>query len=155
MPFFIKGGTALGRGIGTLLTPLPRVTNCRFLIAKPDLKLNTNEVYGNLKMGLTVNVSKANIGVIKPMLARFPQSTWPGFNRLEEAVLPQQPLLQRIVLQLREKAPVAMLSGSGSAVVAVFGESENLDDLKEELVSSGLFVRVVGPCVVGVEIKDA
>ena len=154
VPFFIRGGTALGRGIGTLLTPLPRIRTGQFLIVKPDLKLMTNEVYGNLKMGLTVNVSKVNIGVIKPMLARFPQSTWPGFNRLEAAVLPQQPVLQRIVLQLQDEAPVAMLSGSGAAVVAVFPEGEDFSELREDLVSAGLYVRVVGPHAAGVEIKD-
>ena len=154
VPFFIRGGTALGRGIGTILTPLPLVRAGQFLIVKPDLKLKTNEVYGNLKMGLTVNTSKVNIGVIKSMLAQFPQSTWPGFNRLEQAVLPQQPLLQRLVLQLREEAPVAMLSGSGSSVVAVFGEGEEFAELREDLVGAGFFVRVVGPHAAGVEIRD-
>jgi 4-diphosphocytidyl-2-C-methyl-D-erythritol kinase len=154
VPFFIRGGTALGRGTGTILTQLPGIRTGQFLIVKPDLDLKTNEVYGNLKMGLTVNVSKVNIAVIKSILARFPQSTWPGFNRLEEAVLPQQPFLQRLVHQLREAAPVAMLSGSGSAVVAVFGEGEDFAELKAELVSAGLFVRVVEPHVSGVEIRD-
>ena len=39
---------------------------------------------------------------MKPLLARFPHETWPGFNRLEEVVLPAQPALQRLVLRLRE-----------------------------------------------------
>ena len=154
VPFFILGGTALGRGIGTDLTPLPRIRTGQFLIVKPDLDLKTSEAYGNLKMGLTVNVSKANIGVIKSILAKFPHATWPGFNRLEEAVLPQQPLLQRLVHRLREVAPVAMLSGSGSAVVAVFSEGEDISELLEELTSAELFVRVVRPYVSGVEIRD-
>lgn len=154
VPFFVRGGTALGRGIGTILTPLPRIRTGQFLIVKPDLELKTNEVYGNLKMGLTLNVSKANIAVIRSILARFPQSTWPGFNRLEEAVLPQHPFLQRLVHQLREAAPIAMLSGSGSAVVAVFGEGEDLAPLVAELAETGLFVRVVGPHISGVEITD-
>lgn len=154
VPFFIRGGTQLGRGIGTKLTPLPPVRTGQFLIVKPDLDLSTAEVYGNLRMGLTVNASKANIGVIRPILARFPQSTWPGFNRLEEAVLPQQPLLQRLVIQLRDVAPVAMLSGSGSAIVAVFPDGEDLASLTGDLIDSGLYVRVVQPCAAGVEIKD-
>lgn len=154
VPFFIQGGTALGRGIGTELTPLPRIRTGQFLIVKPDLDLHTSDVYGNMRMGLTVNVSKANIGVIKPMLARFPQDAWPGFNRLEDAVLPQQPALQRIVHRLRDEAPVAMLSGSGSAVVAVFAEGVDTVALRGELASAGCYVRVVGPHVAGVEIRD-
>lgn len=153
VPFFIKGGTALGRGIGTVLTPLPSVRTGIFLIAKPALKLKAADVYGNLKMGLTVNSTKANIQVMKPILVRFPQDTWPGFNRLEAAVLPQQPALQRLVLHLQELAPVAMLSGSGSAVVAVFPDGEDLTELVAELETDGLFVKVVGPHGSGVTLQ--
>jgi 4-diphosphocytidyl-2C-methyl-D-erythritol kinase len=118
------------------------------------LELKTPEVYGKLKMGLTVNSAKVNIRVIKPLLARFPQKTWPGFNRLEDVVLPSQPSLQRIVLELRELAPVAMLSGSGAAVVAVFLEGIDLTEILEEFGEAGLYVRVVGPHSAGVEITD-
>jgi 4-diphosphocytidyl-2-C-methyl-D-erythritol kinase len=154
VPFFIRGGTALGRGRGTDLQSLPAVRSGHFLIVKPALDLKTSEVYGNLKMGLTVNSTKANIRVIKPLLVRFPQKSWPGFNRLEDVVLPSQPSLQRLVLDLRQHAPVAMLSGSGSAVFAVFPEGFDLDDVVEEFGEAGLFLRVVGPHAAGVEITD-
>ena len=155
IPFFVTGGTALGRGRGTQLTPLPAVQSGQFLIIKPHMDLSTPEVYGDLKMGLTVNSPKANIQVIKPILARFPQKTWPGFNRLEEVVLPAQPSLQRLVLRLRQLAPVAMLSGSGSAVFAVFPEGRDLAPVAEEFTQAGLFVRVAGPHPAGVQILDA
>lgn len=154
VPFFVQGGTAMGRGRGTELTPLPPVRVCQFLIVRPALDLKTPEVYDKLKMGLTVNSAKVNIRVIKSLLARFPQKTWPGFNRLEDVVLPSQPSLQRIVLELRELAPVAMLSGSGSAVVAVFPEGYDLTGILEGFGEAGLFVRVVGPHSAGVEITD-
>jgi 4-diphosphocytidyl-2-C-methyl-D-erythritol kinase len=154
VPFFVRGGTAMGRGRGIDLTPLIPIRACQFLIVKPALELKTQEVYDKLKMGLTVNSAKVNIRVIKPLLARFPQNTWPGFNRLEDVVLPSQPLLQRIVLELRQHAPVAMLSGSGSAVVAVFLEGTDLTDILKEFGEAGLYVRVVGPHSAGVEITD-
>ena len=132
---------------------MPPVRTGQFLIAKPALRLKTAEVYGNLKMGLTVNSTKANIKVMKPILVRFPQDTWPGFNRLESVVLPQQPALQRLVLHMQELAPVAMLSGSGSAVVAVFPDGQDLDELVTELETDGLFVRVVGPHASGVVVQ--
>ena len=145
VPFFIKGGTAMGRGIGHILTALPTIRTGQFLIVKPAMELKTSDVYSNLKMGLTVNSAKANIQVLKPILARFPQRTWPGFNRLEEVVLPRQPLLQRIVHELRELAPVAMLSGSGSAVVAVFPDGRAIDEIVQEFEGAGLFVSVLRP----------
>jgi len=145
VPFFIQGGTAMGRGTGALISPLPKISSRQFLIVKPPMGLNTPEVYGNLKMGLTVNSAKANIPLMKPILVRFPQPTWPGFNRLEEVVLPQQPALQRLVLRLRELAPVAMLSGSGSASVGVFPNGQDLSEIITEFEDAGLYVRVVKP----------
>lgn len=154
VPFFIRGGTMLGRGIGTILTPLPTVHSCQFLIIKPSLNLSTPEVYGRLNLGLTVQSPKASIAVIKPILARFPQKTWPGFNRLEDVVLPGEPGLQRLVHELREVADVAMLSGSGSAAYGVFPADRNLAQIAGGYSESGMFVRVVGPHPGGVEIME-
>ncbi len=154
VPFFIRGGTQLGRGIGAILTPLPTVHSCQFLIIKPGLNLSTSDVYGHLNLGLTVHSPKASIAVIKPILARFPQKTWPGFNRLEDVVLPGQPGLQRLVHELRDSAVVAMLSGSGSAVFGVYPADRNLATIAGGYAEAGLFVRVVGPHPGGVEITD-
>ena len=59
VPFFVTGGAALARGVGTRLTPLPSVKSGQFLIVKPEMALSTSDVYRNLKMGLTVNSPKA------------------------------------------------------------------------------------------------
>lgn len=154
VPFFIRGGTVLGRGTGTSLTRLPLLRTCQILIVKSDMELKTAEVYANLKMGLTVNSAKANIQVIKPQLARFPQRTWPGFNRLEEVVLPWSPDLKRLILRLREEAPIAMMSGSGSAVFAAFPVGRDVSELIKEFTETGYFVKLVGPRARGVRFRD-
>ena len=154
VPFFISGGAAMARGTGTRLTPLPAIRGARFLIVKPDMELSTSEVYENLKMGLTVNSPKANIQVVKSLLARFPQRSWPGFNRLEEVVLPAHPPLQRLLQHLRSLAPIAMMSGSGSAVFGVFRADYDLTGLVGELGRAGYFCRAVAPHAVGVEVMD-
>lgn len=154
VPFFVRGGTQLGRGRGTLLTVLPTVRTGQFMIVKPPMGLSTSDVYGRLKMGLTVNSPAANIAVLKPILARFPQKTWPGYNRLEEVVLPDQPALQRLVLRLRDLAPVAMLSGSGSAVVGVFQDGRDLEAIRDECLQGGLWVTIVRPHAGGVEFME-
>ncbi|NCQ33952.1 4-(cytidine 5'-diphospho)-2-C-methyl-D-erythritol kinase [bacterium] len=154
VPFFVRGGTALGRGTGTRLTPLPLIRSGQFLIVRPDMELKTSEVYANLKMGLTVNSAKANIHVIRPQLARFPRKTWPGFNRLEEVVLPWAPSLQRLVFRLREIAPIAMMSGSGSAVYGVFPDGQDTDEWIKEFEEAGYFVRNVRPRAFGVRVRE-
>ncbi|HPF70303.1 MAG TPA: hypothetical protein PLQ13_06515, partial [Candidatus Krumholzibacteria bacterium] len=92
---------------------------------------------------------------LKPILARFPQKTWPGYNRLEEVVLPDQPALQRLVLRLRGLAPVAMLSGSGSAVVGVFPDGRDLEAIRDEFEQAGLWVTIARPHAGGVEFMQA
>jgi 4-diphosphocytidyl-2-C-methyl-D-erythritol kinase len=154
VPFFVRGGTMMARGRGTELSPLPSIRSGRFLIVKPDIELRTEDVYAGLRMGLTVRGPKANISGMKSMLARFPTSTWFGFNRLEEVVLPSHPVLQRLVLRLKELAPIAMLSGSGAAVVAVFSDHSNLNEISAEFAHPGWFVSVVGPQAFGVEIQE-
>lgn len=153
-PFFLQGGTVLARGRGTDLTPLPAIRTGRFLIVKPDIELSTSAVYGALKMGLTVRGPKANINEVKSLIARFPTSSWFGFNRLEEVVLPSQPMLQRLVFRLRELAPLAMLTGSGAAAVAVFAEDNLSPDITDEFARTCSFVRVVGPHATGVEFRE-
>jgi 4-diphosphocytidyl-2-C-methyl-D-erythritol kinase len=154
VPFFVRGGTQLGRGRGTELRPLPMIRNGVFLIVKPDIRLETAKVYGNLKMGLTHRSPRANIQAVKPLIVRFPTSSWFGFNRLEEVVLPSYPELQRLVLQLRDIAPVAMLSGSGAAVVAVFDEKQWDPKFAAEFARSSSFVRVVSPHTAGVQFRE-
>jgi 4-diphosphocytidyl-2C-methyl-D-erythritol kinase len=133
---------------------LPKIRTGQFLIIKPNLDLMTAKVYGSLKMGLTVRSPKANITNVKPLIARFPTSSWFGFNRLEEVVVPSQPELQRLIFRLRELAPIAMMSGSGSAVFAVFPEGHHLSAITSEFARQSSFVRVVGPHVAGVQIKE-
>ncbi len=150
VPFFIRGGTALARGTGIELTVLPRIRHVEFLVVKPDLDLLTRDVYGTLRMGLTVNSAKASITSIKSLVARFPSRSWFGFNRLEEVVLPAHPTLQRLVLRLRELATVAMVSGSGAAVVAAFEKDTLSSDVLDEFAHPTWFVRVVEPMEAGV-----
>ncbi len=154
VPFFIRGGTALGRGRGTELSPLPTIRSGQFLIVKPEINLLSANVYRNLRMGLTVRSPKANIQGMKPLTARFPSKSWFGFNRLEEVVLPSQPTLQRLVLHLRESAPVVMLCGSGSAVVAVYTDRDVIPPIPDELQDSECAIYLVGPHATGVQIAE-
>ncbi|MHB8078611.1 MAG: 4-(cytidine 5'-diphospho)-2-C-methyl-D-erythritol kinase [Candidatus Krumholzibacteriia bacterium] len=154
VPFFIRGGTQIGRGRGTRLTPLTAIRSGVFLIVKPPLSIETARIYGQLKIGLTVRGPKCNLQHIKALIARFPSSSWFGFNRLEEVVLPAHPVLQRLVLRLQELAPIAMLTGSGAAAVAVFDEKHWASQIQDEFAAPDWFVRVVGPHPAGVEITE-
>ena len=154
VPFFIRGGTQVGRGRGTVLTPVTAIRSGVFLIVKPPLSIETARIYGQLKIGLTVRGPKCSLRHVKALIARFPSSSWFGFNRLEEVVLPAHPVLQRLVFRLRELAPIAMLTGSGSAVFGVFEEQIWTAQIRDEFEAPDWFIRVVGPHPAGVEITE-
>ncbi len=154
VPFFHRGATALGRGRGYDLTALPTIRAGYFLILKPRLELATREVYLGLKMGLTVRSAVANIQVIKPLIARFPTGSWFGSNRLEEVVLPSHPELQRALFKLRELAPVAMLTGSGSAIYGVFPDARQAEESVSMLGTDFAFARCVAPHPAGVQVLE-
>jgi 4-diphosphocytidyl-2-C-methyl-D-erythritol kinase len=154
VPFFAAGGTQLGRGRGTELTPLPRLPQVRFVVLKPPFAIATEHVYRDLKMGLTVRAPAANLQVIKPLLARFPDRPWFGYNRLEEVVLPAHPDLGRALVRLREETAVAMLCGSGSAIFAVCASARKAARLVRDFSAAMEFARSVGPLAVGVQLTE-
>jgi 4-diphosphocytidyl-2-C-methyl-D-erythritol kinase len=154
VPFFARGGTQLARGRGTDLTPLPNLKRVPFIVLKPAFSVATEGAYRALKMGLTVRTPAANLQVIKPLLATFPGRPWFGFNRLEEVVLPQHPELSRLLLMLREEMPVAMMTGSGSAVFGVLRSAGRGEELIQELGSSLEFARLVEPSSRGVIVLE-
>jgi len=150
VPFFARGGTQLARGRGTDLTVLPHLNRVTFALLKPRFDVATAGAYEALRMGLTVRPPAANLGVIKPLLATFPGRPWFGYNRFEDVVLPQYPELSRLLLELRDQCPVAMMTGSGSAVFGVFRSSEQGDALIREYESKLDFARTVEPLSHGV-----
>ena len=123
VPFFLTGGTQLGRGIGTELTPLTASGLGWYLVLTPALELSTAWGFEHLRMGLTPNIAKVNLQNYKALLARFPERRWPGINRLSDVVFPAFPSLHRLYLELLETRPqFALLSGSGPSLFAVYSE---------------------------------
>lgn len=154
VPFFAAGGTQLGRGRGTEMTRLPRLRQVFFVVLKPPFAVSTSHVYSDLKMGLTARAPAANLQVIKPLLARFPARPWFGYNRLEDVVLPAHPELSRVLLRLREKTAVAMLSGSGSAIFGACQSARQAEGLVAEFSAAMEFARCVGPLATGVQLTE-
>ena len=154
VPFFAAGGTQLGRGRGTDLIRLNQPRSAHYVVLKPGFEVATGGAYESLRMGLTVRPPVANLQVIKPLLARFPARPWFGFNRLEEVILPAHPELSRILVRLREEVPVAMLSGSGSAIFGVVDRGESADRLVDEFAPFVTFARHVAPLHCGVKLLE-
>ncbi|HKR01010.1 MAG TPA: 4-(cytidine 5'-diphospho)-2-C-methyl-D-erythritol kinase, partial [Pyrinomonadaceae bacterium] len=61
VPFFLTGGTALGTGLGTEVSPLAEVAAEHLLIVKPEAKVQTAEAYKALNSPALTKVDNAFI----------------------------------------------------------------------------------------------
>jgi 4-diphosphocytidyl-2-C-methyl-D-erythritol kinase len=120
VPFFIKGGTQLGEGIGDNLTSLTSHIKGTYLLVIPHISINTAWAYSELK-------NKLKSGNILPNFTSFfsgDNSSLEIFeNDFERIVIPAYPEIGAIKQKLLELgARFASLSGSGSTVYGIFDE---------------------------------
>lgn len=143
VPFFLKGGTAVGRGVGEVLTQVNNSGMGVFLLITPALEISTKWVYEQLRMGLTHSTPKVNVQTIRVLLSRFPERQWPGTNRLADVVMPAHPKLQRLHQELLETRPAfAMLSGSGPSIFAVYETVEDAERAREAVDTTDAFTWI-------------
>lgn len=125
IPYCIMRGTALSEGIGELLTPLPSIPDCWFLIAKPTFSMSTKFVYENLHLnentvhpdidGMVQALHEQNLRGITDRMG----------NVLEEVTERHYPDIGKIKKRMKEKGALnALMSGSGSTVFGIFTSRE-------------------------------
>lgn len=123
VPFCLLGGTAIARGIGEKLTPLPAAPPFGVILIKPPFGVSTAEVYGGLdlnNLGKRPNTA-ALTGVLQQ--GELPRVAQELCNVLESVTLKLYPELRMIKEQLIEAGcEGSLMSGSGPTL---FGLTEN------------------------------
>jgi 4-diphosphocytidyl-2-C-methyl-D-erythritol kinase len=123
--FFAIGGTALGTGRGDILSPTPDLPPHALVILRPPFGVGTADAYRW--------VAESRAGITWPEVAGL--EAWPAAsadwtprlagcrNDFEPVVAARHPLVADLVADLRRAgAALALLSGSGSAVVGLFAD---------------------------------
>ena len=106
-------------------------------------------------MGLTHHGPKVNLQNYKALLSRFPDRAWPGFNRLGDVVFPAHPGLHRLYLHLQDTGPrLAMMSGSGPSLFAVYRSVEEAEHARESLPDTSAFTWIGRSTRTGVELTE-
>jgi 4-diphosphocytidyl-2-C-methyl-D-erythritol kinase len=120
VPFCVYGGTAIAKGRGELLTPLPPPPSCWVVLAKPGHGVSTADVFARLRVdeitdhpdtgAMAEAVRRKDFGAIVRHLG----------NVLEEVTMDMYPGVRKI----KEKmiafgADGALMSGSGPTVFAL------------------------------------
>jgi 4-diphosphocytidyl-2-C-methyl-D-erythritol kinase len=124
VPFFLQGGTALGVGRGDEVYPLDDIARLGVVIVKPSFDVSTAAAYGWLDEDRAAGHPD---GLGK---AREVDVGWPGgplalVNELQAPVARRHPAVAEILAACqREGALGAAMTGSGSAVFAVFSEAQ-------------------------------
>lgn len=142
VPYFLTGGTALGVGRGDEVTALPDLPERELWLVLPPLEISTREVFAGLgdltaaplapRIGASVQAGKLGWGVLAA-----------GANDLEVVVFERWPLVRRAHRALGEAgATLARLSGSGTALFALFDEQPSPRALRERLPAGCRLERV-------------
>jgi 4-diphosphocytidyl-2-C-methyl-D-erythritol kinase len=125
VPLFLEGGRVLGCGRGEEVYPLADLPPRPCLIAFPGFAVSTAEAYKAVGLRLTSGGEKHKISSLGKR-SPFPLEEWgPAENDFETFVFARWPELAKVKGQLiRAGAETASLTGSGSALYAVFESAQ-------------------------------
>lgn len=128
IPYCIMRGTALSEGIGEILTPLPPIPNCWFLIVKPTFSMSTKFVYENLYLD-EIAVHPDIDGMKEALYQRDLIGVTDRMeNVLEQVTKKHYPAIGEIKdIMRKEGALNALMSGSGSTVFGIFKSKETAE----------------------------
>ena len=147
VPFCIHGGSAIAKGRGEIILPLPDMLETIVVLAKlKNLDVSTAWVYKNYNPGRVVN--KPSIWQIAENIQNGARAILPYMgNALETVTIPANPQIASIkAAMLSAGAYYSMMSGSGPTVYA-FADSQEIaekivDALKDFDVETAITTTV-------------
>lgn len=145
VPFCLRGGTALARGRGEVLTGLPDVPELWLVLAKPRLEVSTAEVYRHFDPARVTERPRTQ-DMIKALRDRDTVGITDNLaNVLESVTLVRYPVVSELKQNLAGLGVRgALMSGSGPTVFGVAGERSEAEVIAGRLrkVMPWIFVEV-------------
>jgi 4-diphosphocytidyl-2-C-methyl-D-erythritol kinase len=124
VPFFLQGGTAIGVGRGDEIYPVDDVHRLGVVIVKPSFGVGTAEAYRWCDEDRAAGVGEPARDAVRTVDVGWSSGPVTLRNDLQSPVTRRHPEIDEIVWAcLREGALGASMTGSGSAVFAIFGEN--------------------------------
>lgn len=119
VPFCIKGGTALAKGRGEILTPLKAPPHCWFVIVNPRISVSTREIYKAFSLA-DADLIDTNLMVRAIENGDFNEICQHLANNLEPITSSFIPAISEIKKALHQNgASGVRMSGSGATVYAL------------------------------------
>ena len=124
--FCLRGGTMLAAGRGEILTPLPALPPCRFVICKPEFSISTPELFRKLDQG-RLNCHPDTEGLLAALEAQDLGGICRRMYNVFEDVDDRRMRTMRAAkgALLDRGALGAVMTGTGSAVFGVFRDEES------------------------------
>lgn len=153
VPFCIQGGTMLAQDIGQVLSQLPDIPSCFFVLAKPQQGVSTAEAYAAVD-SMNLRHPDAHTmfrSVVDGDLKGIAKSLG---NVFEQAVDVHERVSIKEIMRNNDAMGCCM-SGSGPTVFGIFENSENAERCAQELSDKikGITVHVCTPAEYGCEIE--
>ena len=139
VPYCVLGGTAIARGIGEVLTPLPTPPQCHVIIAKPPISVSTAYVYGHIRPDeitkrpdieqMTLAIKEQDLNKLSDLL----------YYVMEEVTVSEYPVIEKLKsIMLENGALNSIMSGSGPTVFGLFDDREKAQAAMKALDSKEL-----------------
>jgi 4-diphosphocytidyl-2-C-methyl-D-erythritol kinase len=123
VPFFLVGGTAIGAGRGDELYPVDDADRLGVVIVKPSFGVGTAEAYRWLDEDRAAGLPEVAGDRVREVHLGWPTDPLTVRNDLEAPVARRRPeIIEIIEACYSSGAQVAAMTGSGSAVFALFNE---------------------------------
>jgi 4-diphosphocytidyl-2-C-methyl-D-erythritol kinase len=124
VPFLVEGGLSFAEGIGERLTPMPSLTlsnSLILLIATPQCAVPTKAAYAGVKLSGEDRWNQWKSNYVSTAIPEL-------YNKFEESVLPQFPLIADMKKDFLAYGAIAsLMSGSGSSVFGFFENRREAD----------------------------
>ena len=139
VPYCVLGGTAIARGIGEVLTPLPTPPQCHVIIANPPISVSTAYVYGHIRPDeitkrpdieqMTLAIKEQDLNKLSDLL----------YNVMEEVTVSEYPVIEKLKsIMLENGALNSIMSGSGPTVFGLFDDRKKAQAAMKALDSKEL-----------------
>ena len=128
VPFCLRGGTALAKGVGEKLKVLKPMPDCFFVVAKPNFSVATKDAF-QLYDRQPAQRYPASAALLEGLERGDLQGVADHlYNALEGPVGGEKPLILRLRESLLKNGALgARMTGSGSAVFGIFETQEQAD----------------------------